>query len=135
MNKNVLLMTLNGAKRNDKIFITGRDSEGKRKLFPVTSVAICDEQIWIQLDEKDDAFAAYVSWVGVEAGTIENFARNFVGMWGSKYSFAANHFQNKFTIPKDVEPFINYNVYCDSIFKTDFHAVELAGHTYIFKKE
>ena len=65
----------------------------------------------------------------------ENFVRDFKGTWGSKYSFAANHFQNKFVIGKDVEPFINYNAYSDSIFKTDFHAVELADRTYIFKKE
>ena len=135
MHKNDLLMVLNDAKRNDKIFVTGRDSEGKRKLFPVTSVALCDDQIWIQFESKDDAFAAYVSWVGIEAGTMKNFKRDYLGVWYGKLSFAMNHFRNRYLVGKEVEPFIDYNAYHDSIFKTDFHAVELSGHIYIFKKE
>ncbi len=135
MHKNDLLMVLNDAKRNDKIYVTGRDSEGRHKLFPVTSVAVCGEQIWIQFNLSDDAFAAYVSWVGVEAGTKENFVRDFKGIWGGKLSFAVHRFQNKYLVGKEVEPFIDYNAYRDSIFKTDFHAVELSGHIYIFKKE
>ena len=135
MNKSDLLIALNRVDRNDEIFVTGRDSEGKHKLWPVTSVAVCGEQIRIQLDEKDDAYAAYMSMVGIEAGTVENFKRDFCGMWGNKLSFATTHFQNKYNVPFDIRPFINYNAYCNSIFKTDFHANELGGKFYIFKKE
>lgn len=135
MNKSNLLIALNTMLQNDEIFVTGRDSEGRRKLFPVTSIAVCDGQIWVQFDRNDDAYAAFASEVGIEAGTVGNFKRIYVGMWGSKLGFATYHFRNNHVVGKDIEPFINYSAYCDSIFKTDFHAIELAGHFYIFKKE
>ena len=135
MNKHDLLTVLNAADCEAEVYVTGRDSKGKHKLFPVTSVAVCGEQIQIQFDEKDNAFAAFMSETSVKNGTIENFKRVYVGMWGSKLSFALNHFQNKYSVIKGAEPFIDYLAYCDSIFQTDFHAIELEGHIYIFKKE
>lgn len=139
VNKSSLLSLLCGAPENSKILIT-TVVDDKIITVPITSAFVIRNrcrlasEVRLQCNKSHDAYAAFVSKVGVEEGTEENFLRRYAGTWQNQETFATWHFDNKYPgFDAEIRPFINIMAYSARIFSTDFIAYTYDCRIFVFK--